>query len=169
MVTVRTLTSIVLVVNVQTAAPHAGANPEQTAKAPGVGGFLGTWASDTKANEAAFQTGLFPREHGLKISTTSDALVVITTFRRASDEAGSTDGDKLSFKLDGSPSPGTRNGWSETTKLTTTDSGALVLEVLRRESTERLQTMTMSIERDRLRLVWSRGRFAETLFYVREK
>ena len=75
------------------AASHAVAFREQTAKTPGVSRFVGIWAGDAKANEAALQTGLFPAE----------------------------------------------------------------------------QTMTLSIERDRLKLVWSRGRFAETLFYVREK
>jgi hypothetical protein len=74
------------------------ASVEQVTKAPDVSRFLGSWRGDVKANEKALRQGLLPMEHGLKISTTSDALVVTSTFRRPPVTAGDPwiDGTKLS-------------------------------------------------------------------------
>lgn len=171
----------ILLPMVVTASPVAAVG--QAAKTTDVSRFLGSWTGDQKANDKTFQSGLIPRDHGLRISATSDALVVTTTFRRPAADSW-TGSDTLSYKLDGSTSPNSLNGWSATTRLAK-DGDALVLTVLQGSGAQAggtgagpatppplgnvLQTMTMSVEGDRLKLEWSRGQFTATLSYDRQK
>jgi len=157
------------------------ANPaasEQASKPADVGRFLGIWTGDTKANEKAFSQGLFPAEHGLKILTANDSLVVTTRFRRPPIAADTPwlDGDQLSYKLGGAISPDAMNH-ATATKLAM-DGDALVLSVVAapggrgaapRSPENIFQTMKMSVNGDRLRVEWSSGRFTATLFYDRQK
>ena len=114
---------------VAAASPAASMRP--ASKAPDVSRFLGTWVGDMKANDKALREGLLPAEHGLKISTTNDALVVTTTFRRPPITADTPwiDGTTLSYKLGGSTSQDTLNGRPAVNRLTT-DADALVLAVV---------------------------------------
>jgi hypothetical protein len=157
------------------------ANPaasEQALKPADVSRFLGIWTGDIKANEKAFSQGLLPAEHGLKILTANDSLVVTTTFRRPPIAADTPwlESDKLSYKLGGAISSDSMNH-ATATKLAM-DGDALVLTVVQTPggrgaappSPETvLQTMKMSVNGDRLRLEWSSGRFTSTLFYDRQK
>lgn len=174
----------ITVVMVAAASPIASL--EQASNTTDVSRFLGTWVGDKKANAKAFRDGLIPSEQGLKISAPSDAFVVTSTFRRPPVTAADPwiNGTTLSYKLDGSTSPGSLNGVSATTRLSK-EGDALVLTVIQTPARAGgagarptlppppvgnvLQTIAMSVDGDRLKVEWSSDRFTSSLSYDRQK
>jgi hypothetical protein len=158
----------------------------QVPAAPEVSRLVGTWVGDKIANDKAFQDGIISMDFGLKISTASDALVVAQLFKRPPVAPSDPwiQGTTLSYQFEGSLASGTFNQRSVTTRVVK-DGAALVLTVAQTPGraggagagpaapspalANVLRTQRMSVDGDRLKVEWSEGRFAYTLFFDREK
>jgi hypothetical protein len=183
---IRLLVRSAIAMTLLVGAPTSTAAVAQAPTTPDVSRFVGTWAGDLKANDKPFQGGLIPMNFGLKISTVSDTLVVASLGKRSPVAPGDPwiQSDMLSYKLDGSASPTVFNGRSATTTLVR-DGDALVLTVLQAPARAGgagagpppppplagnvLRTLRMSVDGDRIKVEWSQGRFANPLFFDREK
>jgi hypothetical protein len=181
---IMTLVRSAMAITLLVGATLCVATVAQAPAPPDVSRFVGTWVGDLKANDKAWQGGLISMHFGLEISTLGDTLVVATLGKRQPVAPGDPwiQGDRLSYKLDGSGSPTVFNGRSATTTLVK-DGDVLVLMVVQvparaggagagpppQPAGNVLRTQRMSVDGDRLKVDWAHAGFENTLYLDREK